>query len=119
MQGSTYEQQLAGIREQFRNDVGESKILNHFETLVNYIDCCRSESPEWACEEIRATIRFIMARCHTVRRGTTRLGGLLLWVLRCRYPYLVDVWSYQSELAGEKWQEAKILRDKGLSEQIL
>jgi hypothetical protein len=108
-----YEKQLAGIREQFRNDVLESKILIHFEASVNYIECCLSESQEWGREELRATIRFIVERCYTVRRGMTPLGGLLLWVLRCRYPYLVNIWSYESELTAEKWREAEALRVKG------
>lgn len=85
MRDVIYERQITEIRERHRGDRDATLIIEHFECLVEYAECCRSEAPS-DDEQILAAARFVVERLIADMKHQV-LKSDLLWVLGCRYPY--------------------------------
>ena len=99
-----FDQQLAGVREEFREDAFATRFIHHFEAMVEYIECCLSESHSWAEEATREAIRVVMEQCSGDSKRD-KLQISLLWVLRTRYQHMINVKHYVHQL-----EEANRLR---------
>jgi len=99
-----FDTQLAGIREEFSEDVFATRFIHHFEAMVEYIECCLSESCPWAEEATLEAIRVVIEQCSGDSRKD-KLQISLLWVLRTRYQHMINVKRYVHQL-----QEANRLR---------
>ena len=99
-----FDQQLASVREEFREDAFATRFIHHFEAMAEYIECCLSESHSWAEEATREAIRVVMEQCSGDSKRD-KLQISLLWVLRTRYQHMINVKHYVHQL-----EEANRLR---------
>ena len=83
----TYNEQMTLIRDKFQ-DPASVRYIHHFETMVNFLECCREESETWFDEELFKLLDDIVDNCPTTEDGPN-LGGALIWVLDWRFDNLI------------------------------
>jgi hypothetical protein len=88
MRDTFYDKQIASIRQDFRNDGDALRLIDEFDSFMEYAALCYSGgSRSDGDEAVFAAVRAVTVGCRKHER-LDRVRALLVWVANCCYPYV-------------------------------
>jgi hypothetical protein len=101
MRNIVYDKQITKIRQDFRNDGDALRVIDEFDSFMEYAALCYSEggSRSDGDEAVFAAVRAVIVGCRKDKR-LDRVNTILVWVANCCYPY-VGVKLFAQHLIAE------------------